>query len=136
MSIKQFHRAVCLIIFLVVLVISIVGCTSPTPTVQRLRVTNSGKIAITNLSILFPEDDIHFGNISPSTTTDYQDIPNGIYGYAAYRFELDGQMVIQPVTDWVGEVPLDGDTFTYVINFNSNRNQGEMVKLLEVKKDE
>lgn len=115
---------------------SITGCASPAPPTQQLRITNNGKMTVENLSVLFPEDEVQFGSISPGMTTSYQDVPNGVYGYAAYRFDVDGEIITQPVIDWVGEVPLGGDTFTYVINFSSSRSQWEMVKLIEVKIDE
>ena len=106
--------------------------SSPTSQPSRLRVMNSGKMTVENFSILFPEDEIQFGDIHPDMTTEYQNVPKGVFGYAAYRFEIDGQVILQPVMDWVGEVPLDGEIFTYIINFNSNRSQWEMVKLLEI----
>ncbi|MGA9533149.1 MAG: hypothetical protein WBR18_10580 [Anaerolineales bacterium] len=112
--------------------------SSPVPTQQptRLRITNSGKMSVVDLTVYFPEDEIRLGNIAAGTTTGYQTVPNGVYGYAAYRFDLDGEPVLQPVIDWVGELPLEGDSFTYVIDFNSNRRQGEMIRLIEVTLDE
>ena len=92
-------------------------------------------MTVENLSILFPEDEIYFGDISSGMTTEYQEVPNGVYGYAAYRFEVTGQEILQPVTDWVGEVPLAGEKFTYVINFSSSRGQWEMVKLIKIELD-
>jgi len=109
---------------------------APTQSIQHLRITNSGTTAVENLVILFPEDEVIFGDIPAGTTTEYQDVPNGVYGYAAYRHGLDGEMMVQSVTDWVGEVPLEGSSFTYTINFNPNRRQGLMVQLKEVTKDE
>jgi hypothetical protein len=106
------------------------------PLTARLRIYNSGTMDVENLTVLFPEDEIKFGDISAGSTTEYLDVPNGVFGYAAYQFEIDGQMITQSVTDWVGEVPLGGDTFTYVITFSSSRSQWEMVKLIEVKIDE
>ena len=87
---------------------------------------------IENLSVLFPDDEIRFGSISPGATSEYQDVPNGVYAYAAYHFEIDGEMILQPVIDWVGERPLDGDTFTYVLTFSPNQPLGQMVRLMEV----
>jgi hypothetical protein len=106
------------------------------PQTPRLRITNAGTMAVEDLTVLFPEDEIKFGDIPPGTTTDYQDVPNGVYGYAAYRFEIDGKGILQPVTDWVGEEPWGGKAFTYTIGFDSNRPQGMMVQLIEVTIDE
>lgn len=111
---------------------------TPEPTWQpaRLRVTNRGAVAIEDLTVYFPEDEVPFGNVPAGSSTEYQAVPNGVYGYAAYRFTVNGEVVLQPVIDWVGEVPLDGTSFTYVIDFSPNRNRWEMVKLLEVTHDE
>jgi hypothetical protein len=132
---RQIYQVVCLLL-LASWGMSITGCASPAPLTQQLRITNNGKMTVENFSVLFPEDEIQFGSISPGVTTSYQDVPNGVYGYAAYRFDVDGEIITQSVTDWVGEVPLGGDTFTYVITFSSSRSQWEMVKLIEVKIDE
>ncbi|NQU29172.1 MAG: hypothetical protein HQ525_00740 [Anaerolineae bacterium] len=121
---------------------SVIPTSTPLPTktqaplTARLRIYNSGKMDVENLIVLFPEDGIKFGDISAGSTTEYLDFPNGVFGYAAYQFEIDGQMITQPVTDWVGEVPLDGNTFTYTIDFSSNRPQWEMIKFIEVTIDE
>jgi len=93
-------------------------------------------MSVEELTVSFPEDEIMFGDVTAGTSTEYQVVPNGVYNYAAYRFELDGETILQPVIDWVGEVPLEGDSFTYVIDFNSSRNKWEMVRLLEVTVDE
>ena len=110
--------------------------TTPLPSTAHLRISNSGKMDIKNLTVLFPEDQIKFGEIYAGSTTEYLNVPSGVYGYAAYQFEFDGQLITQSVTDWVGEVPLAGINFTYTIDFNSNRPQWGMVKLIEVVIDE
>lgn len=135
MSKGKICQVVCLLL-LALSVVGVSGCTPSAPPIQQLRITNNGKQTVENISILFPEDEINFGSILPGVTTEYQNVPNGVYGYAAYRFEISGEPIIQSVTDWVGEVPLKGDTFTYVINFSSSRSQWEMVKLIEVKINE
>ncbi len=111
---------------------------TPEPTQQhaRLRVTNSGDMSVEDLTVHFPESEVRFGDIEAGSTTEYQAVPNGVYGYAAYRFKLNGEVILQPVIDWVGEVPLEGKSFTYVIDFDSSRSQWEMVRLLEVILDE
>ena len=115
---------------------SLVGCTSSTPQNPRLRITNSGMQAIENLTVLFPEDEIAFGDIPAGATTEYKEAPGGVYGYAAYRLEIDGQIITQPVIDWVGEVPMEGKSFTYKLDFDPSRPQLQMAQLIEVTKDE
>ncbi len=143
-------RGVCLLFILVLTNISLAGCTAstaittstattastPTPQTPRLRIKNSGTMAVENLTVYFPEDEINFGDIAASTTTEYQDVPNGVFGFAAFRFELDGQVSLQPVEDWVGEVPLQGNNFSYTIDFNPNRSPWGMVRLIDVSVDE
>ena len=115
---------------------SLAGCGSPTPQTPRLRITNSGSQSIQNLTVLFPEDRIEFGDVPAGGTTEYKHAPNGVYNYAAYRYEVDGQTVTQPVIDWVGEAPMAGDSFTYTINVDSSRPELQRVQLVDVARDE
>lgn len=118
-----------------VLVLS--ACNSDTKEVQRLRITNNGSTPIKNLVVCFPEDYIAFGDIPAGTTTEYKDVPNGVYGYAAYKFEVDGEIVTQRVVDWVGENPMSGILFTYTIDFDPNReNTWSRIRLTDVKNDD
>lgn len=104
---------------------------------SRLRIANNGSLAINNLVVIFPEDSIEFGDVPAGTTTEYKDVPNGIFRYAAYKFELDGQIITQSVIDWVGESPVSGKMFTYIIDFDPNRaNTGDRVRLIEVKNND
>ena len=84
----------------------------------------------------FPADDIVFGDISPNETTEYKEVPNGVFRYAAYTFEADGPVDGQAVIDWIGEGPLDGSHFTYALDFDPSRvNQNETIRLLKVTTD-
>ena len=51
-----------------------------------------------------------------------------MYGYAAYQVTFDGQMITQPVLDWMGAAPLDGDSFTYVLSVDPQQPQWSMVQ--------
>jgi hypothetical protein len=117
---------------------ALVACTPPAVQTQtpRLRITNSGVQPIENLIVWFPEDQIEFGDIPAGATTESKDVPNGVYRYAAYRLEVEGQMITQPVIDWVGEEPLLADRFTYTLDFDPSRPQMQMVQLLEVTQGE
>jgi hypothetical protein len=59
-----------------------------------------------------------------------------VYRYAAYRFQVDGQEVTQPVIDWVGEEPVPGQAFTYVLDYDPAREPIQQVVLLEVMQEE
>jgi hypothetical protein len=103
---------------------------------QRLRIVNSSPNAITNLRVLFPEEEISFGNVGPNATTDYKVFPKGVYGYAAYRYDLNGQTVTQPVIDWVGESPIEGSAFTYTLTFDPNNPNFQRIELTNVTRDQ
>jgi hypothetical protein len=81
----------------------------------RLRVTLTGNARLDNLTVLFPDDRVAFGSLSGGTTSAYREVPNGVYRYAAYEYTLDGVAYRQPVIDWVGEQPMEGRAFTYVL---------------------
>ena len=125
------------LLFTALLGIVLSGCNLPSADVPKLRISNSGSIPIKNLVVLFPEDRVEFGDIAAGATTEYKDVPKGVFSYAAYQFEINGDFITQPVIDWVGETPMKGFQFTYVIDFDPNRvSTGDRVRLLEVKDDD
>jgi hypothetical protein len=107
----------------------------PPASPARLRITNSGAFPIKSLSVWFPEDRIKFGDVPAGATTDYVDVPRGVYSYAAYELQVNGQLITQPVIDWVGERPLAGTDFTYVLDFDPGRETFQVVQLVNVNKD-
>ncbi len=125
-----------LIILLFMTLAFFTSCTAPEPQIPKLRVTNRGPSSVVNLTVWFPDEKINFGDISTGSTTDYQAVSNGVYRYAAYQYELGGELITQPVIDWVGEIPLDGDKFTYLVDFSATRPEEERVRLIEVTIDE
>lgn len=112
------------------------GCSDSASDLPRLRVTNGGSVPASALTVLFPRDEIEFGDVAPGATTGYRTVPNGVYRYAAYRLVVNGQTVTQPVIDWVGESPMEGTAFTYTIAVNPNRPGILVVDLVGVAKDE
>ena len=110
---------------------------------QQLRITNSSDLDISGLVILFPgptsdseASRVEFGNIPAGQTTEYQDVPSGVYSYAAYKYTLDGRVISQFVTDWVGEKPMAGKKFTYQIVLDSQKVEGDQITLVTVSVDE
>ena len=81
----------------------------------QLRVRNVGDDAIEGLTIVFPNGVVEFGDVPAGAATEYEQLDGGVFTSAAYRFEADGERVIQPVIDWAGAVPLEGERFTYYI---------------------
>lgn len=80
---------------------------------QRLRIVNSGNTLITNLRVLFPDQEIVYGDIPPRATTAYKVAPKGVYGYAAYKYDLNGETITQPVIDWVASRPSRQHVYVY-----------------------
>lgn len=90
------------------------ACSTPTaPENHRLRVSNVGTVAIDGLSVLFPSQTVTVGSVPSGATTSYVAVSRGVYAYGAFRFVVDGVAIQQPVIDWTGEEPLDGESFTY-----------------------
>jgi hypothetical protein len=134
---NRFHL-VCKVFLLAILsALAFSACNSEAEQVQRLRINNSGSIPIQNLVVRFPHDNIAFGDVPAGTTTDYKEVPNGVYRYAAYQFEFDGETLTQPVIDWLGEDPMSGTSFTYTLDFDPDRvNTGDRIRLVDVKNDD
>jgi hypothetical protein len=129
-------------IFILVLNLTLSGCASQSasstqsPVVQQLRIINNGPYAVDNLVVRFPGVNVAFGDVPAETTTEYKNVPNGVFRYAAYDFEVDGKVMSQAVIDWMGETPMDGNSFTYIINFDPDRfGTNDSVQLVEVKTD-
>jgi hypothetical protein len=101
----------------------------------RLRIKNAGEVDIHNLTVLFPESRITFGDIPAGSTSDYQPAPKGVYNYAAYEYSVNGETVMQPVIDWVGELPRPGLSYTYVLSLDPNRKNAPMIELVEIQAD-
>jgi hypothetical protein len=130
------HKLILKALLLIAILGSMIsGCQSKQ--VSRLRVTNNGSLAINSLVVIFPQDRVEFGDVPAGTTTEYRDVPNGVLAYAAYEFEVDGEVATQPVIDWVGESPISGTLFTYTLDFDPNHiDSGNRVRLIEVKNDD
>ena len=115
----------------------ILASCAPFGSTTRLRVMNAGTVPIQNLTILFPDEEVTFGNVPAGATTDYQRVGKGVYSYAAYRFELAGSNVTQPVLDWMGAQPItDGEAFTYVVDLDPTRDPMQLIQVREVSRDD
>jgi hypothetical protein len=117
--------------------LALAGCApGPEASAARLRVRNVGTTAIRQLTVSFPDAQIPFGDVPSGATTSYQEAEGGVYAYAAYRLEVGGALVTQPVIDWVGETPLPGRAFTYAIEVNPLGTPLGIVRLVSVTRDE
>ena len=112
----------------------LLGCAGQ-PEAPRLRIANQGKLDIDSLTVIFPEDRIVYTDIAADSTTEYREVPHGVYGYAAYQVEVDGQFIELPVIDWVGEGPMLGDDFTYSLDVDPARSRWQVVQVIQVTRD-
>jgi hypothetical protein len=135
MPMCQSHPLIYLSVILVALGMAVAGCTLSRTQAPRLRIKNQSSSTVKNLTVLFPEDRVEFGDIPAGVTTEYREVPHGVYHYSAYSLEINGQMITQPVTDWVGEKPIEGDDFTYTIDMDPSRGARAVVRLIKVTKD-
>jgi hypothetical protein len=141
---------------LVVLLVSLMGCLPPgfggagvpptdTPapaptdaavsTGPRLRIKNVGEQDIKGLVVMFPDQRIEFGDIPAGATSVYMDAPKGVYNYAAYEYLLNGEKILQPVIDWVGESPRPGSDFTYSLELRPESANMLSMQLIEATVD-
>ena len=114
------------------------GALSNISPLQKLRIFNQSDIALHNLVVRFPDERIEFGDVPGGTTTEYRDVPQSVYRYAAYDVEVNGQKYQQPVVDWMGETPMQGEAFTYLIEADPSQwqTQGQVIQLVQVSTDQ
>jgi hypothetical protein len=106
----------------------VAGCSSFTGSeTQQLRVTNAGTQPLSALRVFSPDTMISFGDIPGGATSGYLDVPGGVYSYAAFFFNYNGSEVRQRVDDFVGEVPMKGRRFTYVLELVTLGNEAGIV---------
>lgn len=108
-----------------------------------LRIVNTGSRDIVGLVVLFPGSTaeapsrrVEFGTVPAGQTTEYREVPGGVYRYAAYEYAVDGRVASQPVADWVGEAPMAGGQFTYRVTLDAAKKPGSQIRLVEVEVDE
>jgi hypothetical protein len=133
---RRFARISFATMFCLLLNVALSACGSELTQTDRLRSRNNGLYAIHDLVVRFPKDPVVFGDVPAGATTEYVEVPDGVFSYAAYNFIADGKIITQPVIDWVGEKPMDGSLFTCSIEFDPARfatNDG--VRLVDVKID-
>jgi len=127
------------------------GIVTPQPMVptstqsqpQRLRITNQSAYTIHDLFVRFPDEWVEFGDVLPGETTDYRVVSRGVYRYSGYKIQLDGQDYQQVPYDFLGESPMIGNAFTYILILDPIRKTDpvqktgiEVIQLVQVKKDQ
>lgn len=95
--------------------------SEPGSSVSRIRVVNDSTEELRDLHLLFPEDEVVVGDVAAGAASGYVEVPQGVYGYSAFRYLHGGESVVQRVTDFVGESPLPIDDYTYLLGVDSDR---------------
>ena len=103
--------------------LALTACSVLEPDRDSLRITNTGSVALVDLTVFSPGSEVNFGTINPGETTEYRVMPGGVYHYAAFEFTDNDERVVQPVIDFVGESPMRGSRFTYSLSLRSAPNR-------------
>jgi hypothetical protein len=113
------------------------GPANPTyPDVRPcLRLLNVGERYVDSLTVMLPFATVYFGDLPAGASTVYRSFPRGIYRYAAFGFSLNGHRQIQPVADWTGERPMEGQAFTYEIALVEAHPGVPRIQMVEARRD-
>ncbi len=96
-----------------------------------LRIENQGSSDLQDLTVIFPKGRVAFGDVPAGQIGGYRLVFGGVYRYAAYEFTVDEKDFTQPVTDWVGELPLLPGSYIYVLSWEPANNV--WIELLEIR---
>lgn len=110
---------------------TLIGCgqaATAQPDIPQLRIMNASEFVLERVVVIFPQERVMFGPVAAGETTAYQPVSNGVYGYAAYEMTFDGRTIKQDVLDWMGEKPLNGSAFTYVLSVDPQRPDWQIVQ--------
>lgn len=70
------------------------ACTQNDPR-SELRILNSSSYDVEDLVVIFPEQEIAFGNVAAGGASRYEEVQGGVYRCGAFRFEIDGERLGQ-----------------------------------------
>jgi hypothetical protein len=102
----------------------------PTYSASRIRVVNDSTEELRDLRLVFPQEEVGLGDVAPGAASGYVEVAQGVYNYSAFRHLRGGESVVQPVIDFVGEIPLPIDDYTYLLGVDPDR--GDQLELLTV----
>ena len=85
--------------------------------------------------MLFPNDDVRFGDVAAGSTTAYATVKHCVGRYAAFRFAANGVQVKQNVVDFVGWKPMLGTAFTYKVQLEPGASH-PFLRVTEVVKEQ
>jgi hypothetical protein len=84
----------------------------------EIRVANRSDRDFDRVLVNFHDQEVDYGALPAGAVSDYR-TPSLAYRYARVEVHVDtARLVIQPI-DFVGETPLDGGRYTYVLTLGS-----------------
>ena len=96
-----------------------------------MRIENQGTSDLQDLTVRFPRGSVEFGDVPAGQISGYRLVFGGVYHDASYEYTAYGERVIQPVIDWVGQVPLLPGSYIYVLSWEPANNV--WIELLEIR---
>ena len=97
--------------------------SEPSNSASRIRVVNDSTEGLRDLRLVFPQEEVVIGDVAPGAASDYVEVAQGVYNYSAFRYLWGGESVVQPVIDFVGEIPLPIDDYTYLLGVDPDRGE-------------
>jgi hypothetical protein len=91
-------------------------------------------MSLENVTVLFPHDEVKFGDIPTQSASRYSTVKHGVGPYAAFRFAWHGLLVEQNVVDFIGWKPMSGSAFTYRVQLDPGEPH-PLLRVIEVLKD-
>ena len=96
-----------------------------------MRIENVGPSDLQDLTAIFPNRRVEFGDVPAGQISGYRLVFGGVYHDASYEGTVDGERIHNPVVDWVGELPLLPGSYIYVISWEPSTRP--WVELLEIR---
>src|SRR5262245_17305087 len=109
------------------------GCRQNPENLVQLRIHNESATRIEKLVVLFPEDNVEFGDVESGAFSMYRSVPHGVGPHASLRFVVNG-IPFENFVDFVGWRPLTGRAFTYRVRLDPGESQ-PFLNIFEVVKD-
>ena len=92
-----------------------------------LRVTNASDNDFQSVFVSFPQGDAEFGAVAAGEVTAYRELP-GAYHYGYVEVVAEGDTLRMMPIDYVGEKPLQGGRYTFVLDVDGQNLDLEFVR--------
>jgi hypothetical protein len=100
---------------------SVPPVSEPSNSASRIRAVNDSTEELRDLRLVFPQEEVVIGDVAPGAASDYVEVAHGVYSYSAFRYLQGGESVVQPVIDFVGEIPLPVGDYTYFLGVEPDK---------------